>query len=50
MNDQLSAENVRLFLSRAEKFVNGMDVPNEPFTKSVPQVFRELIDEALSVK
>lgn len=50
VNDQLTAENIRLFLSRAEKFVNGMDVPNEPFAKSVPVVFRELIDEALAVK
>lgn len=50
VNDQLAAENIRLFLSRAEKFVNGMNVPNEPFEKSVPETFRGLIDEALAVK
>ncbi len=50
VNDQLTAENIRLFLSRAEKFVNGMEVPNESFTKTVPEVFRGLIDEALTVK
>lgn len=50
VNDQLTAENVRLFLSRAEKFVNGMDVPNEAFEKTVPEVFRGLLDEALDVK
>lgn len=50
VNDQLTAENIRLFLSRAEKFVNGMDVPSEAFEKSVPEVFRGLIDEALTVK
>ncbi len=50
VNDQLTAENIRLFLSRAEKFVNGMDVPNEAFEKSVPATFRGLIDEALDVK
>ncbi len=50
VNDQLTAENIRQFLSRAEKFVNGMQVPNEAFEKSVPEVFRGLIDEALTVK
>lgn len=50
VNDNLTAENVRLFLARAEKFVNGMDVPNEAFSKTVPEVFHDLIEEALSVK
>ncbi len=50
VNSPLTAKEIRDFLGRAERLVNGRDVPNEPFEKTVPQVFRGLIDEALSVK
>jgi hypothetical protein len=50
INTPLSAQQIRDFLTRAESFVNGRDVPNEPYEKTVPEVFRGLIDEALSVK
>ncbi len=50
VNDKLSADDIRKFLDRAEKFANKLEVPNEPFEKTVPEVFRGLIDEALTVK
>lgn len=39
-NENLSAKDIQAFLGRAERFVNGNDVPNEPFEKSVPRYFR----------
>ena len=50
VNAPLNADQIRTFLSRAESFVNGREVANEPYEKSVPEVFRGLIEEALSVE
>jgi hypothetical protein len=50
VNTPLTAEQIRTFLSRAESFVNGRDVPDAPYEKTVPEVFQGLIEEALSVE
>ncbi len=50
VNETLTDKDIRDFLGKAEKFCDGMKVPNEPFEKTPPEVFRGLIDEALSVK
>jgi hypothetical protein len=50
VNEKLTDKDIRDFLSKAEKFCDGMKVSSEPFEKSPPEVFRGLIDEALSVK
>jgi hypothetical protein len=50
VNSPLTANQIRDFLGRAERFADGVKVANEPYEKSVPEVFRGLIEEALSVK
>ncbi|MCC6511070.1 MAG: hypothetical protein IT423_18355 [Pirellulaceae bacterium] len=50
VNTSLTAQQIQEFLGRAERFINGNGVPNEPFEKTVPEVFRGLIDDALTVK
>lgn len=50
VNMPLDAKQIRDFLGRAERFANGVEVPNEPYEKKVPEVFRGMIEEALSVK
>ena len=50
INAPLKADQIRSFLTRAESFVDGRDVADEPYEKTVPDVFRALVDEALSVK
>lgn len=49
-NSPLTATQIRDFLGRAERFADGMKISTEPYEKSVPEVFRGLIEEALSVK
>lgn len=49
-NTPLTATQIRDFLGRAERFADGMKISIEPYEKSVPEVFRGLIEEALSVK
>lgn len=50
INSPITDKQIRDFLGRAEKFVDGVKIPNEPFEKTPPDVFRGLIEEALSVK
>ena len=50
VNTPLTSDQIHVFLVRAETFVDGREVPNEPFEKTVPEVFRGLIEDALSVK
>lgn len=50
INTPITDKQIRDFLGRAEKFVDGVKIPNEPFEKTPPDVFRGLIEEALSVK
>lgn len=46
----LSPEQFREFIKRAEKMAESGKIPNEPYEKSIPEVFRGLIEQALSVK
>lgn len=50
INTPLTAPQIREFLSRSERFLDGVEVSKEPYEKSVPEVFRGLIEEALTVK
>ncbi len=43
----LTAEQIRDFVSRAEKLVQSFDVPNEPYEKTAAEAFAILIDKAL---
>lgn len=49
-NRPLNSQQIHDFLVRAERFVNAREVANEPYEKTVPEVFRGIIEEALSVK
>jgi hypothetical protein len=50
VNTPLTSQQIQAFLGRAERFVDGMQIANEPFEKTPPEVFRGLLDEALAVK
>lgn len=50
VNTPLSAPQIQEFFNRAERFLDGVKVSKEPYGKSVPEVFRGLIDEALTVE
>lgn len=43
----LSADQIRDFMSRAEQLVESFEVPNEPYDKSPAEAFAILIDKAL---
>ncbi|MGN6543865.1 MAG: hypothetical protein ACTHK7_02365, partial [Aureliella sp.] len=43
VNSPLTAAQIQEFLNRAERFLDGMQVSKEPFKKSVPEVFHDLI-------
>lgn len=46
----LTAEQLKEFINRAEKITDGTEIPDEPYEKSLPEVFRGLLNDALSVK
>lgn len=50
VNSSLTAAQIQEFLNRSERFLDGVKVSKEPYEKSVPEVFQNLIEQALSVK
>lgn len=48
--DNLTAEQIREFMTRAEQLVVQNDIPNEPFDKTAGQAFAILVDTALTVE
>ena len=48
VNTDLTAEQIRDFMTRAEQLVQSFDVPNEPYEKTPAEAFAILIDKALN--
>ncbi|MEM8736577.1 MAG: hypothetical protein AAGG44_20270, partial [Planctomycetota bacterium] len=48
--DNLTAEQIREFVTRAERIVERNGVPNEPYDQTAAEAFRTLIDSALKVE
>lgn len=48
VNSDLTADQIRQYMTRAERLLDRFDVPNEPYDKTPAEAFAILVDKALN--